>query len=253
MKTFSREALFASQKPLDSSQATIADSTWKPLYRVGGVAALMVVVLYVIQMIVFVASPPPSTVVGYFTLFHKNALLGLLDLDLLSIADYALFVPMLLALSIVLRRVSPSFMVIATALGLVGIATYFASNPAFEMLSLNSQYAAATTDAQRSLLVASGQAMLAIYQGTAFDVSYVLLAVAPLIISVVMLQSTIFGKVTAFVGVVANGLALGLFVPAIGVFLSLVSVVGLLVWYVLIAWKLFMLAKAPSKKEDDRH
>jgi hypothetical protein len=99
-------------------------------------------------------------------------------------------------------------------------------------------------------LVASGQAMLAIYQGTAFYASYVLLAVAPLIISVVMLRSNIFGKVTAYVGIVANVLAVGLFVPAIGVFLSLVSVVALLIWYVLIAFKLFMLAQRVSNKEE---
>jgi len=207
------------------------------------------VLLYVIQIMVLVVSPPPNTILGYFTLFHKNALLGLLDLDLLSIADYALFVPLFLALYFALRRVSPSFMAIATALGLIGIATYFASNTAFEMLSLSSQYAAATTEVQRSMLMASGQAMLAIYQGTAFGVSYLFLAIASLIISVVMLWSTTFGKVTAVVGIVANVLAVGFFVPAIGVFLSLISVVALLIWYVLIAIKLFMLAQSVSHKE----
>lgn len=248
MKTFSRESPPASQELVDASRAETTESAWKSLYLVGGVAALLVVVLYVSQIIVFVASPPPSSVVGYFTLFHKNALLGLLDLDLLSIVDYALFVPLFLALYMALRRVSPSFMVIATSLAFVGIAIYFASNTAFEMLSLSNQYAAATTDAQRSLFVASGQAMLATYQGTAFDVSYVLLAIAPLIISVVMLQSITFGKVTASVGIGANVLAAGLFVPAIGVFLSLISVVGLLIWYVLIARKLFLLARRVSNE-----
>ena len=253
MKTSSRASPSASQKPMDASHAAIADAAWKPLYRVGGAAALLVAVLYVIQIIDFVVTPPPSTVIGYFTLFHKNALLGLLDLDLLSIADYALFVPMFLALSMALRRVSPSFIAIALTLALVGIATYFASNTAFEMLSLSSQYAAATTDAQRSLFVAAGQAMLAIYQGTAFDVNYVLLSVAHLIISVVMLRSTIFGKVTAYVGILANALGLGLFVPAIGVFLALISVVGLLIWYILIARRLFQLAQGLSKKEANQN
>ena len=249
MKTFNIEAPPVSEKPKDVSHAAIVDAPWKPLYRVGAAAALLVVLLYVIQIIVLVVSPPPSTVSGYFTLFHQNAFLGLLDLDLLSIADYALFVPLFLALYIALRRVSPSFMAIATALGLVGIATYFASNTAFEMLSLSSQYAAATTEVQRSMLMASGQAMLSIYQGTAFGMSYIFLAIASLIISVVMLWSTAFGKVTAVVGIVANTLAVGFFVPAIGVFLSLVSVVALLIWYVLIASKLFMLAQSVSHEE----
>src|SRR6266699_457817 len=253
MKTFNLEAPSASHQRVDASRAETTASAWKPLYRVGGAAALIVVLLYVIQIVVLVVSPPPSTVIDFFTLFHKNALLGLLDLDLLSIADYALFVPMFLALYVALRRVSPSFMAIATTLGLVGIATYFASNTAFEMLSLSSQYAAATTEAQRSLFVASGQAILVIYQGTAFDVSYVLLAVAPLIISVVMLRSTTFGKVTAAVGIVANVLAVGFFVPAIGVFLSLVSVVSLLIWYILIARRLFQLGQGGLNEEALRH
>jgi hypothetical protein len=250
MKTFSMESISTSHKPADAPPAEAAESSWKPLYRVGGAAALIVVVLYVLQIIVFVVSPPPNSVIGFFTLFHKNALLGLLDLDLLSLADYALFVPMFLALYIALRRVSPSFMTIATTLGLIGVATYFASNTAFEMLSLSNQYAAATTDAQRSLLVASGQALLAIYQGTAFYVSYALLAIAPLLISVVILRSKTFGKVTAYVGIVANVLAFGLFVPTmIGIFLSIVSAVALLIWYILIARKLFLLAQGVSKKE----
>ncbi len=95
--------------------------------------------------------------------------------------------------------------------------------------------------------------MLAIYQGTTFDVSYVLLAVAPLIISVVMLRSNTFGKVTAAVGMVANVLAVGFFVPAIGVFLSLISVVALLIWYVLIARSLFTLAQGGSLEEAHRN
>ena len=194
MKTADRESPSAGQKPVDASRAETTEFAWKPLYRVGGAAALIVVLSYVIQIIVLVVSPPPNTVIDFFTLFHRNALLGLLDLDLLSIADYALFVPLFLALYFALRRVSPSFMAIATALGLVGIATYFASNTAFEMLSLSNQYAAATTDAQRGLFVASGQAMLAIYQGTAFDVSYIFLAIASLIISVVMHGAIPSGK-----------------------------------------------------------
>ena len=68
---------------MDASHATIADSAWKPLYRVGGAAALTIVGLIVLQIIVYVASPPPTTVIGYFTLFHRNGLLGLLTLDLL--------------------------------------------------------------------------------------------------------------------------------------------------------------------------
>jgi hypothetical protein len=232
------------QLPKDGFPAKTTASPWKPLYRVGGVAALIIVGIMVAQIIVFIASPPPSAVIGYFTLFHTNALLGLLSLDLLYVVDNALVILLYLALYAALRRVSPSFMAIALALGLVGLAAYFASNTALEMLTLSNQYAAATTDAQRSQFVAAGQAMLAIYQGTAFDVYYLLGAAATLIISGVMLRSTIFGKVTAYAGIAAGALML---IPStagtLGLYFAFGSLVPTALWLILMARRLFHLAQ----------
>jgi hypothetical protein len=166
-----------------------SNTNWKPLYRVGGVAALITAVLIPLQIIVFIAWPPPleGLVIDWFTLFQSNRLLGLLSLDLLLLVDYVLLVPIVLALYVTLRRTRESLMAIATALYFVAIAAYFASNTAFEMLSLSDQYAAATTDAQRAMYLAAGQAMLATFEGTAFQVSYVLASVAGIIIGAVML------------------------------------------------------------------
>jgi hypothetical protein len=66
-----------------------------------------------------------------------------------------------------------SAMAIATASGLVGIAVYFASNHAFSMLSLGDQYATATTDVQRSMLLAVGEGLLAINNPGAINGSMV--------------------------------------------------------------------------------
>jgi len=134
-----------------STDTEIADSNWKSLYKAGGVAALAVLLFIPIQMIVFFVWPPPSTVLGWFTLFQDNAFVGLLDLDLLLIVDYALMGITFLALWAALRRASQSVMAIALTPELVGVTTYFASTAAFEMLSLSNLYAAATTDADRSL------------------------------------------------------------------------------------------------------
>lgn len=244
MKTSSMESPSASHQHMDESHAIIADPAWKPLYRIAGVAALIMVVFIPIQSIVFIVSPPPSTVIGWFTLFQNNKLLGLLDMDLLLIVDQVLMGLILLALYTALRRASQSFMAIALTAGLVGIAAYFASSTAFNMLSLSDQYAAATTDAQRSLFLASGQATLAIWQGTAFDVGYVLEGVALLIIAVVMLRSMLFNKVTAFVGILLG--VMSLLPPTagtIGLVFSLGSLVPLEIWLILIARRLFQLGQ----------
>jgi len=250
MITSNKESPSVSQKPMDTSQALMADSAWKPLYRVAGVAALLMVVFIAIQSIVFLAWPPPDTVLGYFTLFQQNWFLGLLSRDLVYMLSHVLLVLIYLALYAALRRASPSFMAIALTLGLLGIAAYFASNTAFEMLALSNQYTAATTDAQRSQLLAAGQAMLAIYQGTAFNVYYVFNAVATLIISVVMLRSTIFSKVTASVGLVTGVLmVIPSTVGTIGLYLALLSLVPFAIWCILIARRLFQLALGGSLQE----
>jgi len=231
-----------SHRRMDESRIETADSRWKSLHRVGCWAALTVLVFIPIQMIVFFVWPPPSTVVGWFTLFQGNALVGLLDMDLLLIVDYALLGLVFLAIYAALKRASESLMAIGLTFQLVGMATYFASTAAFEMLSLSNQYAAATTDAERSTLLAAGQAMLAIWQGTAFDVSYILSAVAMLIVLAVMLRTSTFGKAAAYAGLLSGAVML---VPptagTVGVVLSLVSLVPLVAWLILVARRLFQL------------
>ncbi len=223
------------------------DSRWNWLYKVAGMAALITVVLIVVQMIVFILWPPPSTAIAYFNLFQDNALLGLLALDLLYVIDNALLIPILLALYVALRRTNEPFMIIGAALGFVGMAALFASNPAVSMHSLSGQYAAAATEAQRALFLAAGEAMLAVYSGTAYHVSLILGSVALVMISVVMLQSKIFSKATAYMGILANVLALGLYVPKTGIYILLFSVVFLWIWYILITRRLLQLGQVRNR------
>lgn len=229
------------------TDAGTADSSWKSLYRVGGAAALTIVVLFFIQIIAFAMGPIPSTTIDWFTLLQNNRLLGLLDLDLVYVADQVLLLLIFLALYVALRRANQSYMAVATILGFVAIAVYFATNAAFSMLYLSDQYAAATTDAQRSLFLAAGQATLAVSQGTGWYVFNVLGSVAPLIVSVVMLRSNIFSKVTAYAGILGSAVGLAFFVPAIGVYLLLISAVLFLIWFILIARRLLQLSARATR------
>ncbi len=229
---------------LNEAKIEAADASWNWLYKIGGAAALLSVVFFPIQIAVFMISPPPDTVIGWFRLFQENKLIGLLDLDLLLIADQVLAILILLALYAALRRADESFMAIGVTLGLVAAVLFIASNPAFEMLTLSNQYAAAETEVQRTVLLAAGQAMLVSWQGSAFQVSYLIGSIASIIISAVMLRSKIFSKTTGYLGILANVIALGLYVPLIGVYISVFSVVFLWAWYLLVARRLFQLGRA---------
>lgn len=242
--------VFSQQGGAGKMSQAMPDTNWRPLYRVGGLAALITAVLIPTQIIVFIVWPPPfeGTASEWFSLFQDNWLLGLLSLDLLLLVDYILLVPIVLALYVALRRASESLMAVATALYFVALAVYFASNTAFEMLSLSEGYAAATTDAQRAVYLAAGQTMLATFEGTAFQVSYVLASVAGIMIGAVMLRSKVFGRVAAFALILGDVIGLGLYIPTIGIFLSVISVPILWVWYVLITRRFFQLGSGVSRE-----
>lgn len=216
---------------------------WAPLYLAAAAAALLIVAFTVIQVIVFLASPPPDTVLGWFKLFHRNALLGLLDMDLLMIADVVLSTIVTLALVVVLWRVAPGLMALAGALGLLGAATFFASNPAFSMLALSNKYWNATTDAQRAAFLAAGEAMKSTWNGSAYLVFYELGAVTVLIIGFVMLRSTVFSRTTALIGLATGVLMLWPPVNTVLIVVSLLSLLPMAIWYVLVALRLIRIAR----------
>jgi len=262
MRTPSKLQSFDNHQRKDESNALTPDSTWKSLYRIGGVAALTAGIIFRrnlgAEISLITRYTPPNTAIDWFTLLQNNRLLGLSYLNIFDIVDYALVDLMFLALYVALRRANESYMTIATVLGFVGIAVYFASNTSLSMLSLSNQYAAATTDAQRSMLLAAGQAVLAMGEGTGIYTSFLLLATAGMIISAVMLRSNLFGRVTAYVGILASAFDLayivGLaFVPASDVYLlsvSFLSAAGLLllIWHLLIGLKLYQLGRTRTKE-----
>jgi uncharacterized protein DUF4386 len=243
MTTSVIESQPARPQPLDASPVEPTDSAWTPLYRVGGLAALLAVAIMPLAVFVFLAWPPPTTIESWFALFQRNGFLGLLDLDLLLVTSYVVMIPLYLALYIALRRVSQSFMAIALAFNLLGTALILAANPAAAMLTLSDRYAAATTDAQRTVFLGAGQALLTNWSGTAFDLGYLFGGIGILIIAIVMLRSTIFGKFTAYTGLVLGAVML---VPAsagtVGLVLSLVSLVPTAIWLILVARRLLQLA-----------
>jgi hypothetical protein len=228
----------------EQPRRTFTDSAdWATLYRIAAWCCLVVVGFIIVQIAVFFTSPPPATVIGWYDLFHGNWLVGLLDMDLLLTVDYVLLAVVYLALYAALRRASRSLMAIAIILALLSTAAYFAST-AFNMLSLSNQYWAAVTEIERTQLLAAGQATMAIWTGTAFDLSYVLDAVAILLISITMLRSDVFSRWTGYAGL---AMAVTMSVPptagTFGIVLSLLSLAPTVVWLVLIAQRFAALAQ----------
>lgn len=220
-----------------------ADSRWSSLYKIGGAAALFGVAMIPIQLIVFITWPPPDSAAGWFALFESSKIAGLLAFEILFVVNAVFGIATTLALYVALRRVNESWMAIALVLGLVEAVALVVARPAMEMLFLSDRYAVATSDAQRAMLLAAGETVWATFHGTAFHVGYNIFSIYFLIVPLVMLRSNLFGKATAFVGILASLLNWGLYVPGIGLFLSMLSVFPLAIWNILIARKLFQLSQ----------
>jgi hypothetical protein len=243
---------------------TTVEPGFRSLYLAGGAAAIVAAIVFRRNLgpeaSIITGQVAPAAMIDWFTLLQDNRLLGLTFLNVFDIVDYALAGLMFLALYFALRRYNKSYMSLAVAFGFMGLAVYFASNTALSVLSLSDQYAAATSDAQRSMLLAAGQAIMAlnppgvIYPGAGNYLSFLLVAVAGLIISLVMLQSAIFGKATAYVGLLASAFDLACciaiaFQPVKSpVCVLLIAAAGLLlmVWHILIGLRLIRLGRIVS-------
>lgn len=229
------------------------DSRWKGLYRVGGVGALIAAFLFLLEIIVFIIWPQPSNVVGYFALFQSNKLIGLLDFYLLEIPAYILFLPIFMAIYAAIRKSSESYMILAVILAIIGISVFLSTNNPFALLSLSDQYAAATTEVQRSVLLAAGQTIIANTGQRAiggFNMGFFLLSIGGLLVSFVMLRSSIFSKATAYVGIFAFAISLAdyfriIFLPSNLILLLIIAILSgliLIIWLILVGRRLFKIS-----------
>jgi len=226
---------------------------WIPLYRTGGIAALLAAILFRrnigAEVSLFTgAAAIPHSAADWYALLQSNPFVGLSFLAVFDLIDYMLVGLVFLALAAALWSSHRSIAAIALASGMVGVAVSLASNISLTMLSLSQQFAAATSAAQQAALLVAGQAVLAthnplaVYPAAGAYVSLLLIALAGLLFSVIMLRSH---RATGIVGLLAGGcdLAYCLTVysaPSLRVFLLATGGLLWMIWHLLIArllWK----------------
>jgi len=222
------------------------DLNWEKLCKVGGISALVIVLIIPVQIIIFTLYPPPETTLGFFELFRDNWMMGLLSLDFLYYINNGLLIVVYLGLFASLRKTDFANMLIAITIGFIGIAIYYVSTVGFEMLSVSKQYYSTDSIESQQQLLSVGHGLIARYKGTAFDVYYVLNAITLLLISTTMYKSKDFGKSTATWGLIAG---IFMLIPstagALGLIFSLISLIPWIVFSVLIGRRLIQRAAVP--------
>ena len=235
-----------------SETSPTADSPWKNLIKIGGVAAILIVVFSLIEVVIEASggsglTSTPTSVLEWFTLLQTNPLLGLAILGIFETIFFPLGVLMFMGLYFPLRRTSESLMAIGTALYFIGTTIYFASNNAFAMLNLSNQYAVATSEVQKSMLLAAGQAVMATEQGTGMIMTFLLGSLAGIIVSIVILRSKTFSKPIAIIGIVAN--VFGLFGASLGLAVWTINGLLMMVWTLMVGRRLLQISRSHPKVE----
>jgi FtsH-binding integral membrane protein len=234
---------------------------WKPLYRAGAVAPLIALAFYLIEfsLLILGEEPYPTTIEGWYAIFQRSKLLGLWYLNALDIISFALLGVMFLALYVALRRIHPSWMLIALYFALLGVAVFIVPRVLhLSLLSLSDLHAAATTEAQRATYLAAGEALSQVSSATPQTLGFLFTAFAGLIISVVVLRNNVkshpFGKAVAYVGIAGFVAALvnyiaRLLAPDIAPMLMPINGLLWFAWWIMISVGLFKLVKTASSSE----
>ena len=207
---------------------------FQPLYRIAHFLSIAMLILIPLQIVIYVISPPPDTVKGFFELYQQSPFLGLLSLDFIYLFNNMIIVIIYLTLFVLLFREKPVTVLFALILGLIGIACYYPSNPAFEMLTLSNQYIQALPE-QQTIYLAAGETLMAGYAGTSFDVYYVLSTICLLLFSYAIIKSPKFKKSVGLWGLVSGFFMI---IPSsagvLGMIFSLASLIPWVVFVVLL-------------------
>lgn len=232
---------------------------WRTLYYAGAVAPLIALFFYLIEFsLLFLGQTYPTTIEGWFALIQRSKLLGLWYLNALDILSFGLLGIMFLALYVALRRLSPAGMLIALYAALLGVVVFIVPRVLhLSLLPLSDLHAAATTEAQKTVYLAAGEALSQVSSATPQTLGFLLMAAAGLIISIVILRSQPAGKSVAlskavgYVGMAGFVAALAnfgsrLLAPAVAG--ALMPINGLLwfAWWILVSVNLFKLAQKTS-------
>ncbi len=225
----------------------------KSLYRIGGTAALLqLAAILGYAVIAVVLGPKPAGAEAYFAVYLESPTAAALRGDLLLLILIGLYLGTFPALYAALRRQSPVYTALATLFTVMAVVGAFATESTFSLLHLGRQFVTAG-EAQRSQLVAAAEAIIAsdMWNSSAAYMGGILLQGSGVMISVIMLRSKDFNKVTAISGLLGNGLdliqhILHPFAPSISAPIQMFMSIFYFVWFPMLAWDFFRSAKEQS-------
>jgi hypothetical protein len=229
----------------------IPDPRWRDLYRLGAIACIMLaaaIPLAVIAFFIWPYTPGVSSIAEIFADLQKDRLAGLMSLDLSVILLEPLAILQTLALYAALKKVNESYALVALVVGLMGILLWLTARPLVELTYLSGQYTAASSDAARNQYLAAGEALHALFNGSAWVISQFFIAISGTISDLLMLKTRFFSRWTAYTGLILAIPGFVFWVPTVGMYASLIGTLAGTVWFILLARDFIRMGWSKSNK-----
>lgn len=229
------------------------EQTNRGLFRVGGISAYIQLVCVIGTLIVVILlGSEPATPEEYFTVLSTDRLVGFLRLDLFSLVNVMLFVFTSFAIFAAIRREKDLYPALFIALIFVGVAIAASTHSAASMIHLSERYAAAFTDAERQMLTAAAEAVIARdwWHTTGGLMAGIFLQGGMTLLLLSALSTGWFSKWMCYAGILANGLDFvhifaGFISEPVGIILLSIGGLFYLIWYPLLGIDLIKLASQP--------
>ena len=227
----------------------------KKLCRIAGITAFVLIGYSIVTMILLMTiGTQPVTVEECFAMLEANKLVGLLRLDLLTVLFIPLYFVLFLGLFYTLKESDFGLTTLSVLLVYIGVILFLATPSVFSWLYLSNRYAGAVTPEEQRRLIAAGEVLFAsdMWHGTGAIVGSLLTEMGGVLISLVMLRSNVFSKLTAYIGLTTHGfdflhILTGFFIPVAGSYLMSVAGILYLFWFFLVGRRLWLIGKGQAR------
>jgi hypothetical protein len=241
-------------------------SKGKGLYVLGGISAFTALLLVLVDIAISMGggdfSPHTLTAIDWFKMYQENSLIGLRMLGLINVISLTVCIPLYFALYEAHRKVCGIYAALVLIMYLIGVAVYISNNAAIPMHVLSIKYAAASTEAQKALLAAAGEAITA--KGADFTpgsfIGFFFTEAAGFGFSIIMLKGRIFSRAAACFGIVGFIFLTVFtiwttFIPVyfnMAMMIAMVGGISGMAWYALTARDLLRLGAGSMAKQERR-
>jgi hypothetical protein len=217
---------------------------YRTLFIICNYCFIISILIIPISIVVFFKWPLyPANILDIMV---DDKLAGIMSLDFVYFLGSFASIPMLLVYYLTTRKIDQSLALLALTLGLMGLMALYTSRPIVEMLGLGAMYGKASTELSKTQIAELSSAFLLFFRGTTFNIHYVLGNISLLITSFLMLNNKYYSKAIGYAGIITTVLVFTLYIPIVGVYLSTLSVVGYIVWWVLAFNKFRTILKAKA-------